>query len=172
MAASLWVGGILGFALVIWPRLRKQSEQSLFAVCAARLSRLAGMVFGVVLLTGAYNAWHQLGRVDDLWSSAYGRIIMLKLALVCGMIALGAANRYFSLPLLRQGKAHIRTLMRRWTLEAWLALTVLFCAALLEHGMPPKKHGGAANHALLSNSSARGTPGADDIRLIAVRRRT
>jgi len=141
MGASLWVGGILAFVLVIWRRLRGQLDRTraLFAVCAGRLSSLAGMAVGMVLLTGAYNVWRQLGHVSELWSSDYGRIILFKIALVCAMIALGAVNRFTGLPLLRQGTPHIRRFMRRLTLEAWLALGVLVCAALLGHLMPPKK---------------------------------
>jgi len=168
MSASLWVGAILAFVLGIQRQLRDPSKRALFAVCAGRLSSLAGMALALVLATGAYNAWHQLGHVSELWSSHYGRIILFKLMLVGLMSMLGAFNRYFNLPLLcrdenrslsGQQPAQLSPLgilqrfrplwqlrgvpIRRFTrsviLEVWLALGVLICAALLGHTMPPRK---------------------------------
>jgi len=144
MAGAMWVGGLLAFVLVVWRCLHEQSEreQALFVACAGGLSRLAGIALVLVLTTGACNVWLQLDRFSDLWSSGYGRIILLKIVMVSAMIALGAANRYMALPKLAQGFPHIRQFMRRLTLEAWLALGVLVCAAFLGHAMPPKKGAG------------------------------
>jgi len=171
MGASLWVGSIMIFVLVIRRRLRAQPDraQALFTACAGRLSGLAGMALAVVLITGAYNAWHQLRHISDLWSSSYGRILLFKLALVGVMAAIAAFNRFFTLPLLLHSEGGLLPgqqtglalrVLRQWypswrpreagalarrfahgvTVEAWLALGVLLCAALLAHTMPPKEH--------------------------------
>jgi len=164
MAGSLWVGGILAFALVVRRGLRErqQQKQALFAACAGRLSRLAGIALALVLLTGIYNVWRQLERFSDLWSSDYGRIILIKLVLVGIMATMGASSRYFNLPFLcrqsamplplriwqrwrslwkpRQRDTLVCQFNRRMTIAAWLSLGVLVCAALLGHAMPPKQH--------------------------------
>ncbi|MDQ6959930.1 MAG: CopD family protein [Mariprofundaceae bacterium] len=186
MGASLWVGGLLVFVLVIRRRLRGPSDrtQALFAICAGRLSSLAGMALAMVLTTGAYNVWRQLDHVSELWSSNYGRIILFKLMLVGVMTAIGAFSRYFTLPLLRRGEGgplhaqrssrlsplrllrrlHLsckpgeagappaRQFARGVTVEAWLALGVLVCAALLGHAMPPKKQGHTIQHTMILKS--------------------
>jgi len=171
MVGSVWLGGILAFALVIGRRLREPSErtQALFAVCAGRLSRLAGVALGLVLATAAYNVWRQLDRFSDLWSSGYGEIILAKLALVGLVAVIGASSRYFNLsflcrqtggsPSVRRTRLPLRILRRlrpswrpregpdltrqfgyRVTTAAWLTVGVLICAALLGHTMPPGKH--------------------------------
>jgi len=171
MAGSMWVGGLLAFTLVVRRCLRESSEGShaMFAAYAAGLSRLAGVALVLVLATGAYNVWRQLGHFSDLWTSGYGRIILFKLMLVGLMAMIGALSRYFGLPFLckeagvplvsrqtglplriwqrwrpawrpRQGDALIRQFKLRVIIEVWLALGVLVCAALLDHAMPPKKH--------------------------------
>jgi len=121
MAASLWVGGILAFVLLIRRCLQGQSEQErqLFAACASGLSRLAGIALALVLVTGPYNVWRQLHGLSDLWSSGYGRIIMFKLMLVGLMVALGAISRYFTLPFLCQG-AGVPLSGRQTGLPLWI----------------------------------------------------
>lgn len=177
MAGSMWVGGILVFVLMFYGRLRNQTECSytLFASCAAGLSRLAGIALVLVLATGVYNVWRQIDHFSDLWGSGYGRIILFKLALVGLMAMLGALGRYFGLPFLcreagvplvsrhtclplqiwkrlhpawrsRKGDALARQFRHRVMMEAWLALGVLVCAALLGHAMPPKQHVDAVQH--------------------------
>jgi len=162
-----------------------EGYQALFAICADGLSRLAGVALALVLATGAYNVWRQLDHFSDLWASSYGRIILFKLALVGLMAAMGAASRYFNLPFLcheagvplpgrwmvkwplwilqrwypswrpRKGDGLARQFGRRVTVEVWLALGVLVCAALLGHAMPPKKQAGAIHHAMVSDAAVR-----------------
>jgi len=156
-------------------RNQTECSSALFASCAAGLSRLAGIALVLVLATGVYNVWRQIDHFSDLWFSGYGRIILFKLALVGLMVAMGSLSRYFGLPFLckeagvplvsRQtclplqiwkrwhpawrpckGDALVRQFRRRVMMEAWLALGVLVCAALLGHAMPPKKHVGAVQH--------------------------
>ena len=76
-------------------------------------------VLGALILvsTGAALALGQLGSLSDLVDTAYGRTLGLKLALVAGALALGAAAR------------------RRAELAA--ALAVLAAAALLVSLTPP-----------------------------------
>jgi len=155
IGASIWAGSILVFVCVIWPPLRGRTNHELFATCTAKLSRLAGVTVGFVLCTGAYNVWLQLGHVDDLWTSGYGRIILFKITLVGAMIVLGAVNRYASLPKLKQGAPYVHLFVRRLMLEAGLVLGVLICAALLEHGMPPKKQVDVIYHGMLPDSAVR-----------------
>jgi len=182
MAGSIWLGGIMAFALVIPKPSRGPTERArvLFAVYADRLSRLAGIALLLVLVTGAYNVWRQLDYFSDLWSSGYGRVILFKLMLVALMAAMGALSRYFNLPFLchdagvalplrilrwlrpswipRKGDALVRQFQRRIVMDVWLALGVLICAALLGHTMPPRKHVDAVHHIMSSGfGSNKGT---------------
>ena len=164
-AAPVWVGGLSPMSWRLFPPLRGLAEQerSLAANVFGRLSMVAGIAFAVIIGTGLYNAWMGLGSVAALWHSRYGRILLVKLALVAWMLALGSHNRYLKLPALRRwagggwephplwsrlpGWHHLeRRTVRRQVfahsvrtvhLESILGAFVLLAAAVLHHGMPP-----------------------------------
>ncbi|MEO8956880.1 MAG: copper resistance protein CopC, partial [Ktedonobacteraceae bacterium] len=85
IAASLWVGGMLYIATIYLPILRKKSiaerVQSLVTLLA-RFSPLA--ITGVVLMsiTGPFSATIHLNSWEQLFSTAYGRALSVKIVLV------------------------------------------------------------------------------------------
>jgi len=93
---ALTVKTILREALVV-VRHGTWSRESLAAL-AARFSRLAGLSLAAVVATGSYNAWAQLGALSRLWSTTYGQVLIVKLAIVAVLVWLGAVNRYVLLP--------------------------------------------------------------------------
>src|SRR5262249_24263625 len=116
LAASLWVGGLVALALVVFGGA-SPSPTSVTRI-GARFSRLAAWSLITVVLTGAYNAWVQLPDVAALWNTFYGRVLLAKLALVAGLVALGATNRYALLPRLmgRPARGVVARGVRRWRL--------------------------------------------------------
>jgi putative copper export protein/mono/diheme cytochrome c family protein len=103
VAASVWVGGLIALALVAG-RGAGWSRESLAAV-VPRFSRLAGLCLAVVVVSGSYNAWAQLGGVSRLWETAYGRVLVAKLLIATVLVWLGAINRYTHLPRLAPSQA-------------------------------------------------------------------
>ncbi|MGI9059105.1 MAG: copper resistance protein CopC [Ktedonobacteraceae bacterium] len=85
IAASLWVGGMLYIATIYLPILRKKSiaerVQSLVTLLA-HFSPLA--ITGVVLMsiTGPFSATIHLNSWEQLFSTAYGRALSVKIVLV------------------------------------------------------------------------------------------
>ena len=104
VAASAWTGGLIALALVVFRREPAWPPASL-VVLAQSFSRLAGVCLLVVALTGSYNAWAQLGALSRLWTTAYGRVLILKLLIVAALAWLGATNRYVIVPRLSPGRA-------------------------------------------------------------------
>jgi len=51
-----------------------------------------------------------------------------------------------------EGGTLARQFARRVRMEAWLALGVLVCAALLGHAMPPKKHADTVQHVTIADT--------------------
>lgn len=104
LAASAWIGGLIALSLAVlrrgvsWPR-------EPVAVLASRFSRAAGFCLLAVVVTGAYNSWAQLGGLSRLWTTSYGRVLILKLLLVAALVWLGAVNRYTLLPRLAPARA-------------------------------------------------------------------
>jgi putative copper resistance protein D len=99
VAGALWVGGLL--ALVLLP-MRHRDQ---LAAAVARYSTVALWCFVVVATSGAINAWVRLGAgaPADLVTTAYGRVVLLK---ILALVLLGAAgwwHRARTLPRLSAG---------------------------------------------------------------------
>ncbi|MDF1505448.1 CopD family protein, partial [Roseisolibacter sp. H3M3-2] len=83
-----------------------------------------------VALTGLAAAWWHLGAVDALWGSAYGRTLLLKLALLGGVAALGAFNWRRGVPAATDPTG-ARRVRRAAAVELTLAAAALVVTAVL-----------------------------------------
>jgi putative copper export protein len=63
------------------------------AVTTSRFSTLAGFCVAMVLITGVYNAWVEVGRPHLLAETHYGHILIVKMVLFCLLILFGTVNR-------------------------------------------------------------------------------
>lgn len=84
-AMALWVGGLLIVVLVV-------NKASVFAT-ARRFSPLALTAVAVLAVTGALNGWRQVGGLDTVTDSSYGRWLIIKLAVVVIVVAVAAISR-------------------------------------------------------------------------------
>jgi putative copper resistance protein D len=137
---ALWAGSVIVATLVL-RRLRKDSSSvaEQHAAFCARLSHLATMALGVVVVTGIYNAAEDTAHATaPLLALPYGRILALKLVLVSLVVLLGGYNRMGTLPRLQSGaggKAR-QVFDRLVVIEAIAMLAVLAVAAVLGHTSP------------------------------------
>jgi len=95
VAASVWVGGLLGFPLVLVKPMRAMSAKErakLLLRAVRRFSKMATLTVMVLILTGAYAVLLHVPSVDGLLSTAYGRALMVKLGLAVLLFAAGGAN--------------------------------------------------------------------------------
>ena len=84
-AMSIWFGGL---AVVLFASRAEQFW--------ARVTRFSAWALGSVValaVTGATNAWRQLGSLSGLTDSAYGRWLVIKLALVVLVLGVAAFSR-------------------------------------------------------------------------------
>jgi copper transport protein len=130
IAASIWVGGVAAIAFLVWP-LAPELRRSAFLGFA----RLAVALVAAVVLAGAYLALVRLPTLDDLWTTQYGRFLLLKLALVVVALAWGALHHFVVRPRIAAGRGS----SARPSLvgEAVVALAVLLAAAILTNAAPP-----------------------------------
>jgi putative copper export protein len=75
-AATVWVGGQLTLAGLV-PGLRALAPEAP-RVVARRFNRIAWPAFAVLVATGLWN----VVALDPTWDSAYGRTLMVKIAVV------------------------------------------------------------------------------------------
>lgn len=123
LAASLWAGGVVTLALVL-PHLPADGRAAL------RFSGLALASVAVVVLSGTLAGWVHVQTLERLLGTLYGRILMIKVALVGGMVALGGLNRLLFVP--RAGDLAIRPRFRRvLAVEVAAGLLVLGVAGAL-----------------------------------------
>ena len=132
-AASVWLGGLLAMVVAVWP-LAPELRRTAFA----RFSRLATALVGVLVLAGVYLSLLRLPRVSDLWDASYGRVLLVKLALVSVALAWGAFHHVVVRPALaRGGDLFAGRVGRSLAGEAIVGIAVLLAAAVLVDSKPP-----------------------------------
>jgi len=152
LAGAVWIGGIAQLALLWLPLARRGDRELRLGAMRSvlpRFGRLALPAFLLVASTGFANALIELGRPEALWQSAYGRLLLVKVALVA-LIALASYGHALRLrPRLAAGNPHpsSRLERRHWRLlasEPLLAVAVIAAAAaLVTFPLPPQQLGEA-----------------------------
>jgi len=134
-AASLWIGGLVAMLVAVWPlapRLRRHAF--------ARFSRLATMLIGLLVAAGIYLSILRLPHVSALWEEPYGRVLLVKLALVSVALAWGAFHHFVVAPALpRGGDRLVARVGRSLAGEALVGVAVLLAAAVLVDSQPPSQ---------------------------------
>ncbi|MDQ1619878.1 MAG: copper transport protein [Actinomycetota bacterium] len=94
-AMATWLGGLAVLAFVLLRRVSVAHPDIAVAAPAAvtRFSRLAASSVAVLVATGTYQAWRQVGSVDALTATTYGRLLIVKLGLVVAVLAAAAVSR-------------------------------------------------------------------------------
>lgn len=120
-AVSLWVGGLVFLAVYA---LRPRHVDGLGGGLV-RFSRLATAVVATLVVTGTFQAWRNVGSLDALGATAYGRVLLTKLALVAVVFGIGGLSM---LAVRRAGVARLRHTV---PVEVGVAAAVLAVTAIL-----------------------------------------
>ena len=137
VTAMLWVGGVLTLAVVVWP-LAPELRRTAFV----RFSRIAIALVGILVVAGTVVAIERLPAVADLWETAYGQTLLVKLGLVAVALAWGGIHHTFVRPRLERGQPS-GTIGRSLLGESTVAVVILLVAAVLVNGAPPPVEDGA-----------------------------
>lgn len=89
LAVSVWLGGLVLLVAVLLPgrdvaRLRD---------ALPRWSHLAAGCLAVIVASGTFQAWRQVGTLGALRSTDYGRLLIVKVILFAGMVVLASFSR-------------------------------------------------------------------------------
>ena len=138
ICVAFWVGSLL--PLVATLRVAPADQSAL-----ARFSRFIPLPLALLVISGAWLAFVQLGRIDALWTTGYGRVLAAKLTAVAVLLALAALNRYWLVPrLTAQGAAAARPLRISIMCEFLIVLAILALVALWRFTPPPRSLAAAA----------------------------
>jgi putative copper export protein len=132
VAGSIWAGGVLALAVLVWPFAPALRRRAFLG-----FSRIAVALVGVLVLAGTYLAVVRLPDVSDLWTTAYGRVLLAKVAIVCVALAWGGVHHTFVRPRLERGEQPARGVGRSLVGESAVAMVVLLLAAVLVNASPP-----------------------------------
>jgi copper transport protein len=131
VAAAVWAGGVVALALIVWPL-----APSLRRAAFLGFSRIAVLLVAVLVLAGTYLSIVRLSEVSDLWTTSYGRLLLLKIGIVVLALAWGAVHHVVVRPRLERGRIPAGV-GRSLVGESAVAMAVLLVAAVLVNGSPP-----------------------------------
>jgi copper transport protein len=131
-AASLWVGGLLQLAFVVWP-LAPDLRRTAFV----RFSKFATGLIVILLSAGIYLSVIRLPHLADLWNESYGQVLLVKLALVSLALLWGAAHHFLVRPAIERGEQAFPGLPRSLIGESAVGMAILLVAAVLVESKPP-----------------------------------
>ena len=148
LAAGIWIGALLPLSLLIGCSIATQprSDTRVVALALQRFSRVGAVVVSILILSGLVNSWFLIGATHwrELFTTAYGRSLIVKLALFALMLVLAVLNRYRLSPALTASletpEPRVRALQglrRSVSAEMVLALLVIAVVALLGTLEPP-----------------------------------
>jgi copper resistance protein D len=95
LATGAWLGGLVPLALLL---AHARSDGGSAALAVARTATLRFSTLGItcvatLIVTGIINTWFLSGSIPALVGTLYGQLLLLKVALFIGIIALANVNR-------------------------------------------------------------------------------
>lgn len=138
LGAATWLGALVPLGFLV-ARARRDGEGRGVAVFALwRFSRVGMIAVTAILLGGIVNAISRADSLGAFVASTWGRIVILKIAIISTMIVAAALNRFVLLPRLSaQTEITIARLARNVTFEQAAGLLILAAAAVLGVFHPP-----------------------------------
>ncbi len=137
VGAGLWVGALAVVVAVASPLHREPQGQGRVADLVRRFSPIAVAAVATITLSGAVTGVFYLVSVDDLWTTSYGRALLLKVVLFLATGAVGVCNWRRLTPRLGEASG-LGRLLRSVRLELLLAAGVLLVTAVLVHLAMPR----------------------------------
>ncbi len=131
---ALWIGAL--YPLLTISRTEQVAE---LKVSLERFSKHAVVIVSLLLLSGLALMLSFIHSPAELFTSAYGIALLLKILLVIGLVAIAAVNKYIIVPrlLLQTDTAKFQ---RSVSLETAVAVFLLLLTAYLSTALGPPMH--------------------------------
>lgn len=147
-AMAFWTGTLFAL-LVVLPSVTRQltgdrERSEVLTAFIMRFSSLALIAVALVAVSGSVQAVVQLDALPELWQTAYGQALAVKICLFLILVAFGAVNRKKWVPALVARRerglgpgAPGLSIKKNLRLEVGLAVVVLAATAVLVGETPP-----------------------------------
>jgi putative copper export protein/methionine-rich copper-binding protein CopC len=129
VASGVWIGGLLVLLIAV-----RGQPSDVKGRAVRRFSTTAGIAIVVVALTGTFRAVIEIGSIGQLFGSAFGILVLVKVALFVVLAVLGAVNRFGNVP---RAPSVLRGLRRVGSTEVVIGAAVVLVAAALVNVAPP-----------------------------------
>ncbi len=130
IGSALWLG-VIGALLLMRGPLGGDAKHAV-----ARGSRIAIWAAWLLVYSGVINAYIRLGSLSDLFTTTYGLLLTLKLALMALAVGLAAWHRRVNLPRLSEAQVQQR-FWRVMAVDVGALVAVVLIAGLLSGTAPP-----------------------------------
>lgn len=117
LAAGAWLGGLIPLVLLLHRYFgtdlgvgSKDVDRILM-----RFSGMGYIAVATLIGSGLVNSWFLVGSPSGLLSTPYGQILLAKLVLFGGMLALAVANRFWLVPSMNKARTDAAEELARWS---------------------------------------------------------
>jgi copper transport protein len=167
-AASVWLGGLAMLTLFVMPRRTDDLK-----VPVRRYSEVAFWAVTVLVATGVFQGWRQVGTVDALTGTPYGKLLIVKTAFVAAMLGFAWLSRRATHAKWSPDTAsRVRATV---AIETAIAVGVLVVTSLLVNAVPAKTLAAAPQSGELTSATllvdytvSPGRAGTNEIHLYAL----
>ncbi|MHB8494745.1 MAG: copper homeostasis membrane protein CopD [Casimicrobiaceae bacterium] len=143
LASAVWLGSLLPLTYLLARAYRYpvSARIDVARVVITRFSSVGMVCVATLLARGMANSWFLVGTIPALIGTAYGRVLLIKLALFVSMIGVASINRFWLTPKLASSAAAefaaaARSLCRNVLLETGLGFGVLMAVGVLNVSVP------------------------------------
>ncbi|MET9608095.1 copper resistance protein CopC [Streptomyces sp. NPDC006512] len=109
LAMGVWLGGLLTLLLLL--RRRGPGSRDIPASAIGRFSTLAFRAVVVLVGTGVYQSWRQVGSWEALSTTAYGRTLVVKVAAVVLVLCVASFSRRWTARLAHEASSPAKEVM-------------------------------------------------------------
>jgi copper transport protein len=136
LAAGIWIGGLAALLLSVRDQAGDETARAV-----RRFSGIAGGALIAVVATGVVRAVDEVGSIQALVGTDFGRVVIVKSALLVALVLFGARNRFRNVAL--AGRT-LRGLRLAGSAEVAIGVAILLATGLLVNLPPPSSSANAA----------------------------
>jgi copper resistance protein D len=145
VAAAAWVGALVPLALLLGAVSPEAASLAIARTATLRFSTLGLVSVGTLLATGIVNTYYLVGGAGALVGTDYGRLLLVKIALFLGMVAVAAFNLLRLTPRIAKianvaDAQHALGQLRRNAIVEVMAGAIVICIVGVLGTMPPAAH--------------------------------
>lgn len=139
LAAGAWLGGLIPLAVILHRSAKTGVESKEVDQILLRFSGMGYVAVATLIGSGFVNGWFLVGSFSELFHTRYGQMLLGKLALFGGMLALAVANRFWLVPAMHKGQTDVADSSATWSArlrkhvlgELFLGWAVLLAVSIL-----------------------------------------